>query len=342
MALCDLSLVRRVAQCGILTDLGVVAEEISPHPETCPCEVWLLSTTFAFWKVTLRCQLEPPHCPGLLPFRLAALLLLLWRQPIGCGSGEWRRWMGVERVHESCLDCQAEPEDRNIKKGAHSHWTSAQTNLRLEYGLKTSLPCQNNVLWVFWVWLGIGVHFFDANAHSGLEKWEKSLTARAFCLYNRLVLSLQLGWNQESRIYILLVCFLSHTVSRQHLAVKHRLEFFMCLGTVLRVGFVTYKASLFFIFFSSSPRVVAGFVALYSLNWNTCHTARLKSWQFVRVSRICPSPSCHQLHLHSAELSRTWWRCDCFLVFKGCEKRRIFISLTEVEFFIFFRCIAFF
>lgn len=23
---------------------------------------------------------------------------------------------GAERVHKSCLDCQAEPEDRNIKK----------------------------------------------------------------------------------------------------------------------------------------------------------------------------------------------------------------------------------
>lgn len=97
----------------------------------------------AFWKVTLGCQLEPPHRPRLHPPPPATISPTPPRgpPPLASANGMWtrratgRRWALYSWVLPG-LPSWARGQKN--QKGASSHWMPAQTNLWLWYGLKTS------------------------------------------------------------------------------------------------------------------------------------------------------------------------------------------------------------
>lgn len=111
---------------------------------------------------------QPSHCcrTGPAPSGSAANQLQI-RRRTGSGLG------GGHGVHRSCLGCQVMLEDRNIKKWACSHWTSARANLQLQHGLKTSFPFTVSVktMWdEFPTCLSTCVHLF----HVQMDRWRSS------------------------------------------------------------------------------------------------------------------------------------------------------------------------
>lgn len=200
------------------------------------------------------------------------------------------------------------------KRGAYSHWTSAQTNLWLEYGLKTSFPFTVSVKTRSYEYsvCGCAFVFFFVMCKCAFRarKMRKILHSEGILpRYNRLVQSLQSGvttsssfffkvfddlghpkrrysttWERDLTIscvthctfnvliqigqkpllkntkrkvqYVQTARFLNpvkHILRLEHSIQPQSTEFFlmMCLDPVLRVGFVTYKASLLFLLQSS-------------------------------------------------------------------------------------------
>lgn len=166
---------------------------------------------------------------------------------------------GAGGVHESCLDCQAEPEDRDIKKGPSVTGRLPKQMYAVSLALKhlccvTATCCEYSEC--------IFANFVSRECPLRPRKMRKMPRSEGILPLQQVGLVAETGVKSGIKNLYSVRVACCHTVLRQHLAIKGS-------WGMLHTGFVTHKASLFFCIFFS-PAVL---VAVHSLNWNFCHTA---------------------------------------------------------------------
>lgn len=143
------------------------------------------------WASTLPKATSPSRQPLLTA-------LLLWHLPMGCRQ---------ENDGGQCRSLWVLPglpswaRGQKNRKGAYSHWTSAQTNLRLRYGLKTSFPFTSSVKTMYYdysmcVWTFVFTCFVYKSflKHRKMRKSLHSEDILSFSTSTTLVLSPNLIW----------------------------------------------------------------------------------------------------------------------------------------------------